>query len=226
MKKHTIIILSFITLSLNAIQAQEFEHALGDAINRFKTDSTLPQIAVTANQFEMIAIRWNDRWLSHYYAVYAYTIYSYMETDEDKRDGLLDLADTHMQKAVELYGKESDELYALSAMIANARLAVKPGNRWKEYGVIFDENIAKAKELNPDNPRIYYLQGNSIYYTPKMFGGGAKNALPYYEKADSLFRILPLPDSLSMEPAWGNYQNADMLENARNEVTKKKSKKK
>ena len=224
MKRSTIFILSFITLSVIAIQAQEFEPALEDALSRFKTDSTLAQTAVTANQFEMIATKWKDKWLAHYYAVYAHTIYSYMETDELKRDGLLDIADTHMQKAIELYGEESDELYALSAMIANARLSVKPGNRWKEYGVIFDENIAKAKELNPDNPRIYYLQGNSIFYTPKMFGGGAKNAIPYYEKADSLFQVLALPDSSSLEPAWGMYQNTIMLEMARHELTKKKKK--
>lgn len=224
MKKSKILILSFITLSITAIQAQEFEPAIKEALSRFKTDSTLPQFAMTTNQFEMIASKWDDKWLAHYYAAYANTVQSFMETDEVKRDGLLDLANSHMQKAIELCGEESDELYALSAMVANVRLAVKPGSRWKEYGVIFEENISKAKKINPDNPRIYYLQGNSIFYTPKMFGGGAKNALPYYEKADSLFRVLPLPDSLSVEPAWGMYQNTFMLEKARDELITKKKK--
>lgn len=225
MKKSVILVLSFILVFILSIQAQEFEPTLAEALNYYKTDSTLAQYAMTTNRLEMIAKKWDDQWLTQYYAAYAHTLQSYMESDEAKRDGLLDIADTRMQKAKELYGEEGDELYTLAAMIANARIAVKPGSRWKEYGAIFDKNIAKAKALNPNNPRIYYIQGNSIFYTPKMFGGGAKKALPYYEKADSLFQVFPVTDTLSLEPAWGFYPNTHMLERAMNELSKKKKKK-
>ena len=82
-----------------------------------------------------------------------------------------------------------------------ARLAVKPSSRYKKYGEIFNAYIDSAKSLNPDNPRIYYLQGNSIFYTPKLFGGGAKKALPYYEKAVSLYQNEKADNILS--PYWG-----------------------
>ena len=49
------------------------------------------------------------------------------------------------------------------------------------------QNLEKAKELNPDNPRIYLQRGISKFYTPKMFGGGKKAAAPYFEKAQGLF---------------------------------------
>ncbi|MBN1182512.1 MAG: hypothetical protein JXB49_09515 [Bacteroidales bacterium] len=221
MKKIIFYFVIFLTLFITAIQAQEFESALADALSSFKTDSTLPQVAMTTGKFEMIATKWNDKWLAHYYASYAYAVQSFIEKEETMRDGLLDLADTHIQKAKEIYGKESDEFYVLSAMIASARLSVKPGSRWKEYGVIFEENINEAKQLNPDNPRIYYLQGDNLYYTPKMFGGGAKSALPYYEKADSLFKALPPPDSLNLLPSWGMDHNSQMLYEAKNELEKK-----
>jgi hypothetical protein len=102
-----------------------------------------------------------------------------------------------------------DELYILAAMIANTSLAVKPGGRYKKYGEIFNAYIDSAKTLNSDNPRIYYLQGNSIFYTSKLFGGGAKKALPYYEKAVLLYQNEKAGNILS--PYWGRKQNEGML---------------
>ena len=109
----------------------------------------------------------------------------------------------------ELYNAEYDEGYVLEAMLANARLAVNPMSRYKKYGDLFKENIDKAKSIQPNNPRIYLLQGNSLYYTPKMFGGGAKNAFPYFEKAGELYKNEKGDDIF--KPYWGKKQNADMF---------------
>src|SRR5690606_31425081 len=107
--------------------------------------------------------------------------------------------------AVSMLGKNNDETYVLSAMIANARMAVNPRSRWQKYGKIFEENLDKARELNADNPRIYYLQGTSKFFTPKMFGGGKKAALPYFEKADGLFAKESTDDIA--DPYWGKINN-------------------
>ena len=77
------------------------------------------------------------------------------------------------------------------------------------------ENLAKAKELNPDNPRIYYLQGTSKRFTPKMFGGGKKAALPYFEKAETLFAKESSDDITKI--SWGKQINAEFLKEARGE---------
>lgn len=69
-------------------------------------------------------------------------------------------------------------------MFDNARLASSPAMRLKKYGDLFNELVEKARLLQPNNPRIYYLKGNSVYYTPKMVGGGAKT---FYEKIEMLF---------------------------------------
>ncbi len=109
---------------------------------------------------------------SHYYVALSKTVLSYMEKDAAKRDAYLDEADKEKEDAVSILGKESDETYVLGAMIANARLAVDPMNRWQKYGQIFSADLESAKDLNPDNPRMYYLQGTSKYFTPKAYGGG------------------------------------------------------
>jgi hypothetical protein len=49
----------------------------------------------------------------------------------------------------------------------------------------------------------------SVYYTPKMFGGGAKNAKPYFIKANDKFALLT---NKSIEtPYWGEFLSTFML---------------
>jgi len=218
MKKVFSIMYCTIVVSTLTLSAQDFEPTLAATLAQFEKDSTIEMIAATVNRFEMIAGKWNDQWLAHYYAAYGESIYTYIEKDENKRDAWLDKADIHLQQAEQLYGQESDELFVLRALLSSARLSVDPRNRWKEYGEIFDQNITKAKSINPANPRIYYLQGNSLYYTPKMFGGGPKNAMPFYEEADSLYQQMNI-DSLGISPTWGKPQNTLMLGNCKESVT-------
>jgi hypothetical protein len=217
MKKVIIALYWTIVASVLSLNAQDFEPVLAATLVQFENDSTIEMMAATVNRFEMIAGKWNDQWLAYYYVAYGESVFSYIEKDEKRRDAWLDKAEIHLQQAEQLYGQESDELYVLRALIASARLSVKPGERWKRYGAIFDRNITLAKSLNSSNPRIYYLQGNSLYYTPKMFGGGPKNAMPFYEEADSLYRQVTI-DSLGINPSWGRLQNTQMLEKCKGSV--------
>jgi hypothetical protein len=217
MKRLFSIIFCSLVSSLFYLNAQDFETTLNKTLDQFEKDTNITMFASSVNRLELIAGKWNDQWLAYYYAAYGESIYSYIEKDEKKRDAILDKADINLKQAEQLYGKESDELYVLRALIASARLSIKPGSRWKEYGEIFNLNISKAKSINPANPRIYYLQGNSLYYTPKMFGGGPDNAMPYYIEADSLYQQIKV-DSLDINPSWGKTQNTEMLDKCKSDV--------
>ena len=103
----------------------------------------------------------------------------------------------------------------LAAMIANARMVVDPMQRWQKYGKLFSDNLASAKEVNPDNPRMYYLQGTSKFFTPKAFGGGKKSAMPYFEKADGLFAKQTSKDI--PKPYWGKDKNSYFLAECKKE---------
>jgi len=45
------------------------------------------------------------------------------------------------------------------------------------------------------------MEGIRVYYKPKLLGGGAKNALPMYEKAEALYKNESKDDIL--KPYWG-----------------------
>lgn len=142
-----------------------------------------------------------------------------MEKDATKRDAYLDEAEKEKEDAVSLLKKESDETYVLAAMIANARMAVDPMNRWQKYGQLFSSNLESAKDLNPDNPRMYYLQGTSKLFTPKAYGGGKKTAQPYFEKAETLFvkeAASPAGSDIT-KPHWGKNHNEMFLAECKKE---------
>lgn len=183
----------------------------------FDTTWSNPQAKTDlANKFDLIAKKWPDSWVANYYAAYGKVQLSYMtEGDGKKADALLDEADAYVDAAAKGVGKEWDEIYVLRAQIANARMGVDPQNRWQKYGKVFETNLDKAKALNPENPRIYLLRGISKFYTPKMFGGGKKVAMPYFEKATALFAKEGKTDP--EKPFWGAQTNDYFIKQATGE---------
>jgi hypothetical protein len=195
--------------------AQDFNETLKKTFTAYDTTQNMQKKLEASNKLSMISKKWNTEWTSHFYNAYSKAVLSYMEQDEKKRDAFVDEADREMDEAIAIIGKENDETYVMRALLANARMAVDGRNRWQKYGKIFNENLEKAKEINPNNPRIYYLTGISKFYTPKMFGGGKKAALPYFEKADGLYA--KETDADMAKPYWGKIQNTMMLAQAKGE---------
>jgi hypothetical protein len=210
-----LLVAAALLLAAPAFAQQTPQTAISSTMATF--DTTWDATAKTAigNKFDLIAKKWPAEWTTNYYAAYSKVQLSYNEKDPKRKDLLLDDADAYAGEAAKLIGKESDEIYVLRAMIANARMGVDPQNRWQQYGKTFEENLDKAKALNADNPRIYLLRGIAKFYTPKMFGGGKKAALPYFEKADPLFAKESKNDVA--KPYWGSRTNGWFMAQAKGE---------
>jgi hypothetical protein len=202
--------LALLALTVSTARAQEptMEDNLKEAYTIMDSAKTMPSLMTAAAKFDLIANKYQDQWVAQYYSAYTKAIISYYETDVAKKDLYVDEADMFLDRIVVL-GAENDHVYVLKALLANARMAVDGENRWKEYGPIFEENLKKAKELNENNPHIYYLKAVSVFYTPKMFGGGAKKAKPYFEKAKEKYALMT--NRTVMVPYWGEPQNTDYL---------------
>jgi len=204
------------TIKSSSDSTDQFKVDLKASVDDFDSAKNMSEWVSATNHLGLIAKKYPEQWAANYYACYSLTVLSYIEKDAKKKDAYLDDAEVYLNIAFSDYKSENDELYVLKAMFANARLAVQPAARYKKYGDLFNENIEKAKSLQPDNPRIYYLKGNSLYYTPKMFGGGAKNALPLFEKAESLYENESNDDIY--KPYWGEKQNEDMVLKCKGEI--------
>lgn len=202
--------LLFIALSaftFGQASAQDMNAVLMKTFAAFDSTQDVAKKTAQANKLGLIAKKWKDEWAPHYYNAYAKSQMSFMlpADDVEKKDLMVDEAEAELEEAVSILGEENDEIYVLKAMIAQARMAADGKNRWQKYGKIFDDNLRTAKGLNEENPRIYYLKGTATFFTPKAFGGGAKNAMNYFEKAKPLFEKEAKGDM--NDPFWGSYAN-------------------
>lgn len=150
-------------------------------------------------------------WLPRYYQAYDYLIICFQsKEDGDVKDKYLDQAEAALTQARKLRGDEA-ELLVLQAYIYQARLGIAPMTRSMKYSGMVNETLAQAKKLNPANPRIYLVQANNLYFTPKMFGGGPEAAKPVYEEAKARFAAFKPASTLA--PNWGERQVLGRLKN-------------
>jgi hypothetical protein len=206
MKKLTM----YLAVAMMAIgaNAQTLPTALDEAYKRLNTATAMPAMMDAANRFSLIATKWNQEWAANYYAAYVRVLISYREQDAKRKDQLLDEADKYAGKVMTLR-PGADESFVLAAYLAYARMTVDPANRWQTYLPIFNEDIDKAKNINPDNPRIYYLEGIPMFVKPVQYGGGKEKAKPFFEKAAALFA--KQDTSTLLKPYWGEKENSEYL---------------
>jgi tetratricopeptide (TPR) repeat protein len=60
--------------------------------------------------------------------------------------------------------------------------------------------LERAKELDPKNPRVWLISGQSAMFTPKMFGGGLDKAEQDFRKAITFYET---DRPVAPAPSWG-----------------------
>ncbi len=200
--KHISLIISIIIFSFSNLKAQNpaYFKAMESLVTEIQNAKFGSPLQLLANKMERIATTEKTEWLPNYWVAYCYMMDSYAEKDDDKKDQLLDKADTYLEKMDKLV-KNNEEVEIMRANIANARIAVSPSFRWMKYGSKIDKALASAKKLNAQNPRISLLEAQGIFYTPAMFGGGKDKSKPVLEKAIEQFaKFKPVS---TIHPNWG-----------------------
>jgi tetratricopeptide (TPR) repeat protein len=179
---------------------ETYQKAMSQSIEKLFQATTIPEYVEIANQFDRISQMEKTEWLPLYYASYAYIMISFQEQDNTKKDTYLDQAQKYLDQALAIDSKES-ELYMLQGFLYPSRINIDPMNRGMVYMGKMNESLDKALELNPDNPRVYFLRATMTFHMPEAYGGGAAKALPFFKTADEKFRIFKPKNDLS--PNWG-----------------------
>lgn len=188
----------------------DMKSVLKKTFDDFDASASQQQKIQLSGRLGLIALKWSNEWITHYCLAYSKVVLSEDDKlDDSKRDALLDEAGVEQKKALAILGKENDEIHVLEAFIATWRIAISPMTRYMIYGKVFSGHMKAAKTINPDNPRIYYLQGMAWYGMPRFAGGGKEVALPYLAKADSLYA--KETDADIARPYWGKAAAARYL---------------
>ena len=181
-----------------------YAELLGATIAQVMHTGDAAELQALAAKLERAATVAPADWLPRYYQAYALIVSVFQSKEKgDAKDALLDRAEAALTQARQLHGDES-ELLTLQAYAYQARLGISPMLRAQKYSAMVDEATAQAQALNPANPRAYLVAANNVYYTPKMFGGGAAAARPLYEQAKAKYAAAPPAGPLA--PDWGQGQ--------------------
>jgi len=176
---------------------------------------TVPAYQNLANTCERITAIKKNEWLPLYYCAYACAHLAYMTRDEEKKDALLDRAQACIDTAMTINPGES-EIYLVVALICYGRMEINPMVRAVTYFPLANSALEKSRSLNPENPRIYYLEGKSTLYKPDFLGGGAEGALPVLEKALRYYREFKAP--YDIYPHWGEEDTILLYEECKGKI--------
>jgi tetratricopeptide (TPR) repeat protein len=122
--------------------------------------------------------------------------------DKESAPAYLDSSVEHLEKAIE---KDDNlaEAHALLSSCYGMQISFSPmSGIWR--GPKSGSEMAKAKSLSPENPRVALLGAIGTYNTPAMFGGGKEKGFEALKESAELFSRWKCIDSL--QPDWGNEQ--------------------
>lgn len=172
------------------------------SLDAAKTVSDLQDVAAA---FQRVGDAEKTQWLPYYYAALAQTWIGWRPDVKDK-DANAEKIKAFLAKAEAI--EKNAELYAVENMAATQQMLVDPQSRWQTNGMEASAALQAGMKLDPNNPRLVYLQGESLFGTPAEFGGGKDKAKPVFEKSIALFKAAqPKP----LYPTWGQKQAEDKL---------------
>ena len=164
------------------------------------------------NGFERIAGANPKEWLPLYYQSFCEVMMGMAQTNSLKKDDYFDKAEALINKADSLQ-KDNSEIFVMKSFVVSMQLSVDPQARGQVLGMKSGMLLGKAMQLDPENPRAYYLKGQGLMYTPEQWGGGKDKAIPVLETAVAKFAKFKPANSIM--PNWGEARCKAVLEQAK-----------
>lgn len=189
-------------------QSEKYKTAMKDKIAALDSSKDMNALKDLSAAFERIGDAEKTQWLPYYYSAIClinagnmlYVANPSNVEELKKIDPLADKAEQMIDKADAL-NQNNSEIYAAKKMAATLRMMVDPMSRYMQYGSKAQQALETAKQLNPENPRVYLLQGEDKFYTPEQFGGSKTEAKKLFEEALKKFESFkPASD---IDPNWG-----------------------
>jgi hypothetical protein len=201
--KKLILTFSLSLLGFTAFAQTAYDKAMTEKIGKIMDHKTPEEFTAMANDFDRIGTKENTQWLPYYYAAFA-TIQKgrlMMKTGKTADlDPVAAQADQYIAKA-EALSPNNAEIYILKKITSGLRMMVDPMSRYMQESPIAQNALAKAKELDSENPRITVLLAEDAYFTPEQFGGSKTKGIELFNKSLEQFKLYKPKTALA--PNWG-----------------------
>ena len=205
MKKNVLLIVMAI-FSLTVFSSEEsYREEMKKNIKSIEKAKSINDFQELANKFERIAKAEKEKWLPYYYSAFCTINMSFFT--KEKCDQYLDEAQKMIAEA-NILSPNNSEIETLQGYLYLGRIMRDPQTRGMKYSPMATACFEKAKALNPNNPRPYYLLGQNILHTPVQFGGGKAVACPILTIALEKYNSFK-PES-EISPNWGKNQTKEL----------------
>ncbi|MDF2381530.1 hypothetical protein JMG10_08660 [Nostoc ellipsosporum NOK] len=203
MKKVFIFSLLLLTGIVVNAQSEKYVKSMEKLIQVMDTTWNTDKLVELSNSFERIAEAEKTQWLPYYYAALARVNAGYALG----KNNAADQTDPYANKAEELINKadaieaNNSEIYIVKKLINTLKLIGDVMGRYMTAGAASAEALAKAKSLNPENPRVYLQEGIDKMNTPPQFGGSVEDGKKILQT--SLEKFKAFKPASSIHPHWG-----------------------
>lgn len=204
--KQAFIIISMFFATLVAAQSK-YEGGMSKGFEQFQAAKTVEDMSTASAFFERIGDAEKDKWLPYYWAAYTNYLTGWMNPKADK-DKVAEKTKDLVSKA-EAIDQNNSELFCLRQMTAIQQMTVDPMTRYQSYSAEINNNVAKAKKADPNNPRAYFVDAQYWKNVPDAFGGGKAVAKKMVEKSLELYKIFKPASPL--HPNWGKEEAEKLL---------------
>lgn len=204
-------------------QSNKYADAMQKNLSLFDSAKTVSDYENIAATFQRIGDAEKTQWLPYYWQGIALARIGWMYFPDEKGvtavkvDNLSQTVDDLATRitaaadkadAIATDNNAKSEILTVRNMAATQQMVVDPQSRYMTYGAQAGEYLQKAMQLNPNNPRPYYMQAMSIFSTPEQFGGGKAPAKPVFQKAVDLGKT---EQAQPLYPHWSLEQSEQML---------------
>jgi len=194
MKKIITLIALFVVVIASA--QTQFEQGMAKAFGLWKEGKNAEASAL----FERIAAAEKNSYLPNYYVALINTTAVFTEKDKTKIDLLL----TKAQDALDIEfikDQNNAELYVLQALIYTGYVVADPMTNGMKYSGKVMEAYAKAKAIDPNNPRAVFGEADYQLGGAKWTGVDTKPLCAQVDKSIELFATFKPETPFS--PKWG-----------------------
>ncbi len=198
-------------------QSDKYNTAMQQQLQKFDSAKTVADYENIAAAFQRIGDAEKTQWLPYYWQGIALARIGWMYFPDEKGATAVKVSDlggtvdalaarinavADKADAVAKDNEAKSDILTVRNMAATQQMIVDPQSRYMSYGAQAADDLQKAMQLNPNNPRVAYLQAMSVYGTPEQFGGGKDAAKPLVQKAVELAKaeqVKPLYPHWSLE---------------------------
>ena len=194
----------FATASLAAAVPSPVEKLLRQAQEKIETGGyagelkTIGEAHLALDKVLLIEPKHALAWYYKGYAAYTESNLQGGKGDAAARATALEAADQALEKSIQ-FGRMGEAL-ALHATVLSVLVGVRGPESAASLSTRAAQEMAEARRLAPDSPRVAIQAGIAAFYTPPEWGGDVKKALALFEQATGAFATA---GDLTAQPSWG-----------------------